>query len=1222
MKKNYFKKSIALLMTVMMLMTCWVFVAPEHNDALAAADDVAATNKANTDALSFDTTFTTVRGSFPNDNDNLSDADYNNVYHNVLYIGTVGEVASSTKRYETGTIKRNYNEATISWYYPEATLIYDGDTNDLPRLGVAIKVYAYRGGTWAPRSINYSSWIASGGNGFGFNEDWRGPDGDAMNLQWMWNGNGAVMGHIDANDTDKSFEVSAGITKSSKTGHAANLIKFLGNESNFGSEYIISANPVFRMYGSNSSKYATFDPSAATKTLRIVNYVPLKNAIDAAKAIYDNELSQNYAKYSVESVEEYANLVDKLQAARPNNYINASSNDYDGYASAASDAVTAWNNWSGLKLATYTVSFLDYKGTEIHSETVEYGTTNVNPGDTARYVPAADAKNHYTFTGWDKSFSPVTDDVVVTVTYATAAHDFTALSGNSNIVSHGDGTHSWTCSGCTAYGVKDGNMGDKVACPFPEEWSGDYNNHYKQCPDCKGKTEHTPTWLKNNLFEANDISNKCGVAQEYYEQCDICKQSSEIFGGTPYKTDKINSHIRGRVTVTKEPDCGTGEDGYQVEICSRCNYEFKETDENSLTGPIAAEHKPEKRASYIDETYHGYKCEKCNQMVNIGEHKWFDNGENTPAECDKNGTHDYECVDCRKSIESEYAIDENGKFTSEFVAPALNHKVDGVSTYEYYEDADHQPLAPTCSAEGYHYEKCSLCGDIKQVTDAIDPDAHVYSSAVSNGNGTHTATCTLNSAHVITDPCTDMDKDCVCDTCGYNIPHDYQNIVTEGMLVSGADCNSYAVYKKSCSVCGVAHESETFEDVASGYGAHDWAETRTFIKSVAKCETDAVYYYECLECGASSEAHGGATWTDKGTGYPHNYAPKADNSNIVNNNDGTHSYYCQNECGTVGGTTGCNFGKWDVNNANGHQKTCLDCGYTTALEAHNWGEGWKPAEGNTGDAKGEMTRTCTVCARTETTTCVYDQEVVVDATCMNDKYTEYTCSTCGHGYTVREPGTKLDHSYTGAYDIDAENDKHRQLCVNGCNQYGEWVECELTYTQVAGTETHTAECPDCGNVDTGDCFGGTATCIQKAKCEKCGGDHGDYAEHNFTGAAKNFGVEGEHNRVCAVEGCGEYNPVAEKCSGGTAYCTEKAICSECNTAYGEIDLNNHKNTTAQPGKAPTCMDDGYTDYATCDACGTELGKEVIPADPEAHKWSTSAVSTNDGKHYYACEYNA
>lgn len=1196
--KKLAKKSMALLMTVVMLMSCWVFFVPVP-EAHAAQEELNYTlEQLNETFLTTDVEIVFVKAKFPGDSDTVGDSYSKNVLYSPAYAtpdGTIytGAVSKNQQIYDDGCDKKDLY-VNASWHYAETVMLYDGTTN--PKTAIMLTADPNGDGNVVLRR----SWFS--GSDLQLVGYWKsGPTEEPGSLQFN-----DVITKSDylnylATDTDATKQK----TNNEKAMVYANCFEFVGSMDK--SSFLKNINPTLNFYADTGSKPTI--SATSTVPIRVVNYKSLKEAIVNAQT-YVSEAVANPAKYTAASKAELQELANALIAAKPDEtYFNGNSKClYNEYANDAYAAVSAWWSWGGLETVEYTVNFANAEGTIISTQAIEYGKNAVAPSAPTK---APDATNHYSFSNWDKSYTNVTSDMTVYPEYTDTAHSFTGAVKYNN-----DGTHSWACTGCAAYGVKDGKMGDKANCSFPDTWSGDVATHSKTCSVCNGESKHDADWQDTKTYTKTEAT--CIADAVYYKECSVCGISSENYGGATWTEigSKVDHQETEKPGGYKAPTCT--EDGYQIYWCPVCQGQER-------TEILPGGHEPSGEVVYINDNIHGELCYVCEEVIEStkAEHTWSSMYPDVEPTCTNNGKYVYFCPYCLYEVSSEYAIDENGKFTSELVAPALNHEVDGVSTYEYYEDADHQPLDPTCSATGYHYEKCSLCGVIKQVTDAIDPDAHVYSSAVSNGNGTHTATCTLNSAHVITDPCTDKDKDCVCDTCGYNIPHDYQNIVTAGMLVSEADCNSYAVYKKSCSVCGVAHESETFEDVASGYGAHNWAEKRTFIKSVAKCETDAVYYYECLECGDSSEAHGGATWTDKGTGYPHKF-----DGAIVNNNDGTHSYTCSNvdadgvACTEVGGTTGCNFGKWDTTNANGHQKTCLDCGYTTALEAHNWGEGWKPAEGNTGDAKGEMTRTCTVCARTETTTCVYDQEVVVDATCMNDKYTEYTCTTCGHGYTVREPGTKLDHSYTGAYDIDAENDKHRQLCVNGCNQYGEWVECELTYTQVLGTETHTAECPDCGNVDTGDCFGGTATCIQKAKCEKCGGDHGDYAEHNFTGAAKNFGVEGEHNRVCAVEGCGEYNPVAEKCSGGTAYCTEKAICSECNTAYGEIDLNNHKNTTAQPGKAPTCMDDGYTDYATCDACGTELGKEVIPADPEAHKWSATAVSTNDGKHYYACEYNA
>ena len=58
---------------------------------------------------------------------------------------------------------------------------------------------------------------------------------------------------------------------------------------------------------------------------------------------------------------------------------------------------------------TYTVTFKDFDGTELDSQTVNYGN-----GATA---PEVSARNGYKFTGWDKDFSNVTSDLTVTAQY-------------------------------------------------------------------------------------------------------------------------------------------------------------------------------------------------------------------------------------------------------------------------------------------------------------------------------------------------------------------------------------------------------------------------------------------------------------------------------------------------------------------------------------------------------------------------------------------------------------------------------------------------------------------------------------------------------------------------------------------------------------------------------------------------------------------------------------
>lgn len=49
-----------------------------------------------------------------------------------------------------------------------------------------------------------------------------------------------------------------------------------------------------------------------------------------------------------------------------------------------------------------------------------------------------------------------------------------------------------------------------------------------------------------------------------------------------------------------------------------------------------------------------------------------------------------------------------------------------------------------------------------------------------------------------------------------------------------------------------------------------------------------------------------------------------------------------------------------------------------------------------------------------------------------------------------------------------------------------------------GDDTHTRTCSICNATETKECYGGTATCSQKAECEVCGGEYGDFDTDNHT----------------------------------------------------------------------------------------------------------------------------
>ena len=72
-------------------------------------------------------------------------------------------------------------------------------------------------------------------------------------------------------------------------------------------------------------------------------------------------------------------------------------------------------------------------------------------------------------------------------------------------------------------------------------------------------------------------------------------------------------------------------------------------------------------------------------------------------------------------------------------------------------------------------------------------------------------------------------------------------------------------------------------------------------------------------------------------------------------------------------------------------------------------------------------------------------------------------------------------------------------------------------------------------------------------------------------------------------------------TGGTATCTEKAVCEVCGKAYGELDPNSHTDLKHIPAKAATEDAEGNIEYWYCEGCGKYYSdkdgtKEIKKAD--------------------------
>ena len=88
-------------------------------------------------------------------------------------------------------------------------------------------------------------------------------------------------------------------------------------------------------------------------------------------------------------------------------------------------------------------------------------------------------------------------------------------------------------------------------------------------------------------------------------------------------------------------------------------------------------------------------------------------------------------------------------------------------------------------------------------------------------------------------------------------------------------------------------------------------------------------------------------------------------------------------------------------------------------------------------------------------------------------------------------------------------------------------------------------------------------------------------------------------------------------TGGTATCTEKAVCEVCGKAYGDLDGNHHANLKHIDAKAATKTAGGNIEYWYCEDCGKYFAdaaatKEIKQADTVTAKLSGAAKSPQTG----------
>ncbi len=525
-----------------------------------------------------------------------------------------------------------------------------------------------------------------------------------------------------------------------------------------------------------------------------------------------------------------------------------------------------------------------------------------------------------------------------------------------------------------------------------------------------------------------------------------------------------------------------------------------------------------------------------------------------------------------------------------------------------------------CVTPGTVTKKCA-CGQETKVSGEIDSNTHNNTRLIN----VKAPTCTEDG----------FTGDTYCDNCKQTVKEGkvdpkLGHSFTDYVYNNDAKCGIDGTETAKCDRCDM---TDTRTKTGSAL-EHEY--TNYVYNNDAECEKNGTKTATCDHgCGTKD------TIEAEGTALEHDYTGA-----IKNNGDGTHSYLCKNNCGNYGGTVDCSSWK---ENATAVKCECVDCGYT---KTHDWDE-WAPSSDNSGSAAGKMTRTCSDCGAVEEETCTYEETAHSDATCTAPETTTYTCTECGHGYTVIGKAA-TGHNYTGEYKYNADTDTHQQLCANGCNTYGvgetagETESCSWNYANKESGK-HTATCV-CGNTEEQNCSGGTATCTAEAECQFCHEAYGTTTDHSFKGTVKE--LEGDvHAYLCeycntdSIYGVGTTQNKTEACSGGDATCTAYAVCEKCSDTYGELDADNHKwcetpvADADNAGKhiytceynnehkkseacvsgsskvvAPTCTEQGYTTQ-TCKECSYEWNTDYT--DATDHNW-VDPVCNEDGTHTLTC----
>ena len=703
-----FKKTIACLMSLIMIMTVTPFTAVTASAATAksVSSNIDETNKKYHAAPS--TTFTPKTGM--SEVSWLNSAEVNEVSSSDGKFHKQSYAPSSNVLYwpsayvgTTDCLQFQKNHLDFRAYYPSAVLMWDGTTDAyMPIMCIAQNTNKIDGRRViyyaAPYDSERISNATSPAHSANFYADtWRG-----TKVEQNENFNGNMYG----NNTPFGFEAKV-LTEFISTGENANkcysfgtdigsrdLASFLHIDSNIDNDTSFISNGFLakKLYWTTNSSNVDFttaydnNSKESSSTIYVVNYKPIVTA--ANEAAKDLE-SFDQTLYTPDAVNEYYKAIQDLYDCDP----NSSFNQKDGkdvtdisdtaarVANCANDIKNRVSAYEKAKVKLenskqYRIKFTNSKTDLLSDNYYKAGDTIVAPVLSDSYEDC-DKTGHCTVTfEWQPAFEKTASKnvayVETKIVPAKTPHNYGAY---SQITQDGKNGHIRTCSEC---GYKDWALCDDhyvKKSSTPATCTQDEQIVY-ECSVCHRIKTEVGEKKKGHDYEvvSPKVDATCETAGKTEEK--RCKNCGDTIGGDVIPALKHDYSIL--VSEKQEATCTT--DGKEAEYkCSKCG---------KHTG-----------GEVIKATGHNYQyfeaenkivCSKCGDEKKVGTSYIVPEGytlvETVPPKCTEIGY-------------TLYKNSEGKEFYNDIKSPT-GHQY-GKTTV----------VAPTCTEQGYTIYKCKNCGD-------------------------------------------------------------------------------------------------------------------------------------------------------------------------------------------------------------------------------------------------------------------------------------------------------------------------------------------------------------------------------------------------------------------------------------------------------------------------------------------------------------------------------